>query len=282
MTEIDPDETADEDDLTPELAYLVRGIDNLRSSNLPYEATLITLLTSGSTRARREAFDHYCSDHRHTRFGGPQEPFTERVEQAVRRCARQELASAIGARPDPTATRDTGPNRVGALYALWFCARPADGPLVARVLEAELSGDRDSEVFSFGVNVAGSLLGSGARRSFIDQLVDALTRIAFDPRIDVRLRGQALRELADGTTRQAVTTLLSSALASPDLTISSTAALALLRRKARFRNQIRRLAATWPTGPGAPWEVTEVRYALAEEHDRRLAATSRRARPRDT
>lgn len=57
MTEIDPDETADEDDLTPELAYLVRGLNNIRSSNLPYEATL---LTSDSTRARRVAFDHYA------------------------------------------------------------------------------------------------------------------------------------------------------------------------------------------------------------------------------
>ncbi|WP_203862756.1 hypothetical protein [Plantactinospora mayteni] len=236
------------------------------------------MLTSDSTSARWEVFDHYCSAHRHTRFGGPQEPFSERVEQAVRRCARQELASAIGARPDPTATRNSSPNRVSALYALWFCARPADGPLVARVLDAELGGDRDPEVFSFGVNVAGGLLGSGARRSIIDQLVHTLTRVAVDPRIDVRLRGQALRELGNGTTRQTVTSLLSSALASPDLTISSTAALALLGRKARFTNQIRRLAATWPTGPtgpGVPWEVSEVRYALAEEHDRRLAATSK-------
>lgn len=256
---------SDGTDLTPELRQVVRRMNTLPSWGADLMGTMEVLLAADNTAARGKAFGRYCSDWRGTRHGGPQQPFTARIQQAVRRCAAQELASAAG-RPGPA--RDTRPNHDDALYALWFCARPKDGPLVADVLLNAMKSE--PHLLYNGIVVAGGLLESGARRSIINRLVEALRRIAGNPEVDPYTRGTALRELGNGSRRKETTLLLAAALDHPDLEIASVAALTLLERAhtARFTNRIRRLAATWPTdsptGSPLPWAVDWVRRHLRD------------------
>lgn len=163
-------------DLTPELRQVVRRMNGLPSWSAELMGSMEILLAADNTTARAKAFSRYCSDWRGTRHGGPQQPFTERVQHAVRRCAAQELAAAAG-RPGPA--RDTRPNHDAALYALRFCARRKDGPLVAHVLLNAMESDPD--LLPNGIVVAGELLESGARRSIVTRLVEVLRRIAKKP-----------------------------------------------------------------------------------------------------
>lgn len=218
-----------------------------------YLAAFRTLLHSDDTVAAGIALDHFQYAEALTRFG--RESALDQLAPEVLAVARELLRQ-----PPLPAEGDVGAgaNHASALLAMMNLAGPADADLIAAALERATTGD----VRQAACRAAGNAL-HGAEPS--RRLIATLGAVAFDERLDVAERTQALSALSEADAPEA-TELLLRATESTELAVQLVAADGLTRgnRLAEHRDLLVRLAASWPDGDGdgTAWQVRDIRRRL--------------------
>lgn len=234
-----------------------RSVDTLFSAQLPAverREALAHLLTSGAAASRGIGLDFFRMRQADARYGSASLIDSD-IETLVRKCAIRELQAPPCVRIEPTAKPRRGANHASALAALAYVSEPSDADLVVRVM---LEND-DEDVLREGVLAADPILhGAPAHRALFDVLLKLSRRDDVDPEI----RGESIRAIR-GANDEAVVGLLLDALKSTQLEVSSSAARGLLERDVeQYRSIVAPVAATWPTGESAPYNVHEIRQML--------------------
>jgi hypothetical protein len=219
-------------------------------------ASLGRLLGSRDTAARCVGLDWFSMMRSQSRHGGSADEELRPIEDDVRRVALQELTSPPSEASISSGVR--GANHGSAFVALGYVGEKSDADVLARALDA----NDEPEVLSTGTMTA---TGVVHRQAFIPPaLAAALGRIVHDTKLPIRTRVNALETAALSKDPLVVRWLLD-ALESSDIVMSAAAGRQLLRRdKAAHRERVGALAASWPSGSEAPWEVQETRQLLDE------------------
>ncbi|WP_027943563.1 hypothetical protein [Amycolatopsis taiwanensis] len=215
-----------------------------------------TLLHSDNTAAVGMALDYYRHAEALTRFGGrnPLESFANEVLIVARDLLR---------RPPAPGDEDTKPGADHA-SALNVMTNPAeaeaeDADLIADAIE----GATDVNVRSAGFRAAAAALTAGSGPN--PRLLAVISAMVFDETLDVAERREALSAV-DMIDTPEVDDLLVRASESSELDLQIGAALQLSMpiRLRTHREQVERLAASWPTDMGGYASI--VREQLAGFH----------------
>ncbi len=237
-------------------AELDRALDELTSPTErdAYLRAFSSMLHSGNTVAAGIALDHFQYSGALTRFGG--ESALEQYEAEALAVARELL------RLPPTPEDDVtfeGANHASALNAMMNLAQPQDAGLIADALALA----SDVNVRSAAYRAAGAALYTSAEPS--PQLLAALASVAFDERLDMSERTEALTHIGDADSPEAVA-LLIRATEAAEVDLQTQGAFSLLShgRLPAHRARLERLAATWPKDAGS--RADEVRRAVNGFH----------------
>lgn len=243
--------------LSPELERAVDTLNRGRAPSAERQRLLRELLDSDTVAARGIALDHYSLAQAEARQGDVDREFLDAVGDAVRECARRELASPPYHRLDGGEPQ-RGANHASAFYAMWHLATAADAQ---RLADALLAND-DPAVLEYGLTAAETALFHAEAGA--PYLAAVLHRLATSSSLTPELRAGAIVALA-ASHDDTVVPWLEAALEDRDLAVSGAAACALLNRDpGRFRARIASLAASWPTEGPLPFHAWEVRRMLSK------------------
>ncbi|WP_413099293.1 hypothetical protein [Streptomyces sp. Inha503] len=218
-------------------------------------ASFLTLLRSGDSVAAGVAMDHYEMSESGSRMGGvnPLDVYSGEVLQIAR--------ATLESPPSPASLSPhtgEGANHASALLATANIISPQDFRLVKKIIDTTTNG----EVRNLALASCSRVVG--AKDADDIEFVQLLGVIAYDVREAPQNRISAISALGSMNTDQSVEAL-SIAMGDPDISIQAHIALAILQMDcaARWIDQLKRLAASWPAK--APFPADDVRDLLEDE-----------------